>query len=155
MKSNISGTDRLVDFLRQNMLAKFCVQWPSFSKLVDRFGEQEILLTYAEKLAGRGYKTGQIKSAIDKCTQNDTYYPKPYVFANMVKSPNFKVPENENKKLTADEKYNVSRILDEARNNQLAQKMHSELGMKFRNKDHYRSQIERVAEQLLGRPLTK
>lgn len=155
MSDFIGGTDRLVDFLRQNMLTKFCVQWPPFSKLIERFGEDEILLTYAEKLAGRGYKAVQIKTAIDKCTQNDLYYPKPYVFANMVKSPNFKVQETETKNLTATEKNNVSRIINEAKNNTKAQQLHKELSTDFENNDDYRERIEKVAEQLLGRPLSK
>ncbi len=160
MSQNVNGTDRIVDFLRQHMLAKFSVQWPQFAKLIDRYGEDEILLTYAEKLAGRGYKAVQIKHAIDKMTQNDAYYPKPYAFANMVKSPNFNTPDVENRKLTAEEERNVARILKDVLRDKRAQEMHNQIGTDFSNrpgdtKQQYRAQIERVAEQLLGRPLSK
>ncbi len=160
MNTNVSGTDRIKEFLRQHMLAKFCIQWPPFSKLIDRFGEDEILNTYAEKLAGRGYKTVEIKAAIDRCTQNDMYYPKPYVFAKLIKSPNFKPTVDENKPLTPSEKQNVSRILNDVLRNDKARELHQQMGTDFASrggdtKHHYRMQIEQVAEQLLGRPLTK
>ncbi len=160
MSDHVSGTDRIVDFLRQHMLAKFCVQWPQFARLIEQYGEQEILLTYAEKLAGRGYKAAQIKQAIDKMTQNDAYYPKPYTFANMVKSPNFNTPDIDNRKLTPQEQKNVARILKDVLRDKRAQELHNQLGTDFKNrpgdtKQQYRAQIEKVAEQLLGRPLTK
>ncbi len=160
MTDSISGTDRIVDFLRQHMLAKFCTQWPPFARLTERFGDNEILATYAEKLAGRGYKAHEIKTAIDKCTQNDMYYPKPYVFAKMIKSPNFKASEDNSKPLSQSEKENVARIIADSKRHAKAQALHAELGTDFSSrggdiKHHYRTQIEKVAEKLLGRPLTK
>ncbi len=160
MSTNVSGTDRIIEFLKQHMLAKFCIQWPLFSKLIDRFGEEEVLATYAEKLAGRGYKTVEIKTAIDRCTQNDMYYPKPYVFAKMVKSPNFKPTEVENRALTPSEQQNVARIISQVKSDDKARLLHQQMGTDFASrggdtKQHYRRQIEKVAEQLLGRPLSK
>ncbi len=160
MTTQISGTDRITDFLKQHMLSKFCITWPPFAKLTERFGDEEILASYAEKLAGRGYKAVEIKTAIDRCTQNDTYYPKPHVFAKMIKSPNFKPEKDENKPLTPSEQRNVSRIIADAKRDEMARTLHREMGTDFASrggdvKHHYRSQIERVAEQLLGRPLTK
>lgn len=156
MTKTISGTDRLIDYLRQNMLAKFCIQWPQFAKLIERYGEDEILATYAEKLAGRGYKAAQIKLAINKVTQNDLYYPKPHVFANMIKTPNFNEQAEEDKILTESERMNIARIIQEAVNNKSAREYHHKLGVSnFKNKEEYRAQIEKVAEKILGRPLSR
>ncbi len=157
MSKNINGTDRIVDFLRQNMLTRFCVQWPAFSKLVERFGEEEILMTYAEKLTGRGYKALQIKSAIDKATQNDLYYPKPYVFANLVKTPNFNEQHQTSRVLSANEQHNVGKILErlkeDVKKRRSGKRQNRQLT--FNSREELVAYIDSEAEEILGRPLKK
>ena len=157
---NVSGTDRIITFLRQNMLSKFCTQWPQFSRLVDKFGEDEILSNYAEQLLGKGYKTSQINLAIKRCIETELNYPKPYAFSKLIKSPNLDKDPFEHKKLTKQERENVTNILREVKNNNKALNMHKELGTDFGNRPgsttiQVKNQIELVAEKLLGRPLKK
>ena len=161
-ETNINGTDRIITFLRQEMLTPFCVQWSGFSRLCDKLGDQQVLKLYADKLSGRGYKASEIKQAINKSIMGGNEHPKPQAFADLVQGRDRNSNQNGYRNLTRAEKHAVGQMLgrmngaDQMVNR--AAEMHRQLGTSFKGPNvraQLDRQIEKVAEQLLGRPLSK
>lgn len=151
--SSISNTDDKLEFLRAHMLPRFCLKWPTLLRQCDKFGDDSVLGEYSRELAGRGFKKSDIQSAIEICL-NNKMYPSAKEFRTQIegrgtnRSDYYQEPKKPFTKADAERSRHLLQSLSERGADAIA--MHQALGTNFNNKDHYRGQIEKVAQALLG-----